>query len=103
MSKINSVEDLYKIINDRIRLKPKGSYVVSLVSSGKLQMSKKVGEEAMELLIEVARDKINRQRVIEESSDLIFHLYVLLASLNISSKDIMIELNSRHNKKKKRK
>jgi len=98
MSKTMPIENLYKIIKDRIKNKPYGSYVTSLVQSGRHRISQKVGEEAMELIIEASKDKINKKRIIEEASDLIFHLYILLAYFNVKPKEISEELDRRHQK-----
>lgn len=96
MTNINSFEDLYAVIQKRIKDSPKGSYVASLVKAGKNKISKKIGEETMELIIEIVKDKQDKKAVVYEATDLFFHIWVLLAFLNITPQEILGELNKRH-------
>ena len=97
MTDINNFDDLYKIIQERIKSLSEDSYVASLAKRGKDKISQKIGEETMELIIEVAKDKRSENALIYEATDLFFHLWVLLAFLNISPQDILDELKERHN------
>lgn len=101
MADINNFDDLYKIVQERIRNLPENSYVASLVKGGKDRISQKIGEETTELVIEVAKEKQDEKALINEVADLFFHLWVLLAFLNISPQDILDELNDRHRIKSK--
>lgn len=101
MVNINNFDDLYKIIKNRIKNLPKGSYVASLAKDGKNKISQKIGEEATELIIETAKDRHDKKALIHEATDLFFHLWVLLAFLDISSQDILDELKKRHRLKSK--
>lgn len=88
-----TLEDLYKIIEDRKNRMPKDSYVASLFKEGKDKIIQKVGEESVEVLI-AAKGK-NKQRVVSEMADLWYHCLVLLVKLNIEAKDILDELDKR--------
>jgi phosphoribosyl-ATP pyrophosphohydrolase len=72
---------------------PGDSYVSFLLSKGVKECSKKLGEEAIETaLAAISKDKTE---TIKESSDLLFHLFVLWKSLNIVPEEIMEELKNR--------
>jgi phosphoribosyl-ATP pyrophosphohydrolase/phosphoribosyl-AMP cyclohydrolase len=96
MTNINSFEDLYAVIRKRIKDSPKDSYVASLAKAGKDKISKKIGEETMELIIEAVKDNQDKKAVIYEATDLFFHIWVLLAFLNVTPQDILDELEKRH-------
>lgn len=88
----NTMADLYKVILDR-KVKPKeGSYTNYLFKEGIDKILKKVGEEAAEVIIGA---KNNKEELVYESSDLIYHLLVLLVNEGISLGDIYEELNKR--------
>jgi phosphoribosyl-ATP pyrophosphohydrolase len=87
-------EQLYKIIKNRQKNMPKRSYVASLFKNGKDRIIQKLGEEVTEVVI-AAKNK-NKQRQIEEISDLIFHLLVLMAQIGINPENIYKELEKRH-------
>lgn len=94
--KTMTLDKLYQIIEDRKKTMPQGSYVASLLKAGKDRMLKKVGEEAMEVAIAVKNR--GRQRIIEETADLLFHILVMLSSFNIPLLDIYTELEKRNKK-----
>jgi phosphoribosyl-ATP pyrophosphohydrolase len=91
-------DNLYEIICQRRDNPDPKSYTVSLMTQGEDKILKKVGEEAMEVIL--AAKGQGDQRVIEETSDLIYHLFVLLASRNITLEDILNELDKRHKPQK---
>lgn len=95
MKYTNFLEKLFIRIEKKAKSKDKKSYTKSLLKSGKNKIAQKVGEEASEVII----DYINgsKKRTIEEASDLIYHLLVLLYSKKISLSDIEKELNKREN------
>ena len=80
---------LEKTIEDRKKSKKK-TYTTELLSQGIERISQKVGEEAIEVVI--ASNNKKKKQVIFESADLIFHLLVLWAKLNIKKNDIAKEL-----------
>ncbi len=86
---------LEKVILDR-KINPKeGSYTNLLFSKGLNKIAQKVGEEAVEVVIE-AKDK-NDELFKNESADLLFHLLVLFAEKNISLNEVLSVLKERHN------
>ena len=84
---------LENIIDDRKLSKSNKSYVSKLFSEGQNMIIQKVGEEAVELLIE-SKDN-NKQKFIEESADLLFHFLILLNKKNIKLDEIVNELRLR--------
>jgi len=88
---------LYKltdIINDRKTNPIEGSYTNRLLTEGEETILKKVGEESIEVILAAASQ--GDQRVIEEVSDLMYHLLVLLTARDLSLADIDKELSDRH-------
>lgn len=88
------LKELQDFINVRYREMPEGSYTTSLFRSGVNKMAQKVGEEAVETVIEVCNG--TDDRLIYESADLLYHLIVLLTSKGYSIEDIARELKERH-------
>ena len=98
MRKQNSldfIEELYSTIKSRARSKKKNSYTNLLLKKGKNKIAQKIGEESTELIIDYLNG--SKKRTVEEASDLIYHLLVLLYSKKISIKDIKKELTKRKN------
>lgn len=85
---------LFEIIEQRKRNPLPGSYTAQLMSEGEDAILKKVGEEAMEVIL-AAKGQGDR-RVIEETADLFYHLLVLLSSRGLSLADVEDELTRRH-------
>lgn len=73
---------------------PEGSYTTSLFQSGVNKMAQKVGEEAVETLIEACHG--TDERLIYEGADLLYHLIVLLTSKGYRIEDLALELKERH-------
>lgn len=86
--------ELQKFIEKRYQEQPEGSYTTSLFKEGLSRMTQKVGEEAVELVIESMKG--DNDRLIYEASDMIYHLIVLLTSKGLSIEDIASELITRH-------
>lgn len=82
------------VIEQRHRDMPEGSYTTHLFNKGVNKMAQKVGEEAVETVIEAIAG--NRDAFIYEASDLIYHLLVLLQSQGCSIADLEKELYKRH-------
>ena len=92
---LDFVEELYSTIRSRARSKKKNSYTNLLLKKGKNKIAQKIGEESTELIIDYLNG--SKKRTVEEASDLIYHLLVLLYSKKISIKDIKKELTKRKN------
>lgn len=90
-----TIDELYKIIKDRKQKMPDNSYVASLFAKGTDAIIQKVGEEAVEVVI--AAKNSSRKRIIEESTDLIFHLLILLINKKITLENMNEELEKRAN------
>jgi phosphoribosyl-ATP pyrophosphohydrolase len=72
---------------------PDASYVARLLAAGPARIAQKLGEEAVETVIAAARD--DRPGVVSEAADLIFHLAVLLDSLDLDLAAVLAELDRR--------
>lgn len=97
MSK-SMITQLEAVIAQRQADMPEGSYTTYLFSKGQDKILKKVGEEAAETII--ASKNNDSQELIAETSDLMYHLLVLLAHHQISFSEIEAELERRHVKVK---
>ena len=92
------LDDLQQVILSR-RDNPSGdSYVSSLFAKGKDEILKKIGEEAIEVIIASKAD--NRQQIIHELADLWFHCMVLMTEDGLSHADVLRELEKRFGGKK---
>lgn len=87
-------QELQDFIRTRHKEMPEGSYTTSLFRSGVNKMAQKVGEEAVETVIEACNG--TDDRLIYESADLMYHLIVLLTSKGYGIEDIARELKERH-------
>jgi len=92
---LDFIEELYSTIRSRARSKKKNSYTNLLLKKGKNKIAQKIGEESTELIIDYLNG--SKKRTVEEASDLIYHLLVLLYSKKISINDIKKELAKRKN------
>jgi len=90
------IHNLYEIILDRQQNPVEGSYTNQLLEGGFQRTAQKVGEEAVEVII--AAGSQGKQRLVEESADLVYHLLVLLAAQGVSLADVEAELERRHKK-----
>jgi phosphoribosyl-ATP pyrophosphohydrolase/phosphoribosyl-AMP cyclohydrolase len=87
------LRELYALIEQRRQHRPQGSYTTYLFNSGLDKILKKVGEEAAETI--VAAKNSDAAALVSESSDLLYHLLVLLVERGISLDDISRELEKR--------
>ena len=87
--------ELQDFIEKRHEEMPEGSYTTSLFKDGLNRMAQKVGEEALELVIEACNG--TDERLIYEGSDMLYHLIVLLTSKGLRIEDMAAELRERHN------
>lgn len=85
---------LQDFIEKRHEEMPEGSYTTSLFKDGLNRMAQKVGEEALELVIEATNG--TNDRLVYEGSDMLYHLIVLLTSKGLRIEDLAKELQERH-------
>lgn len=89
------LDELQQFINRRHEELPEGSYTTSLFNKGINKMAQKVGEEAVETVIEATNG--TKEQLVYEASDLLYHLIVMLTAKGLSIDDIAKELANRHN------
>jgi len=90
----NTLNSIISIINERNKNKNPDSYTSKLLNEGMPKIAQKIVEEAGELSIASLTDK-NKDQIIYEFSDLLFHMLVLLKKANIDIENIWDELESR--------
>jgi phosphoribosyl-ATP pyrophosphohydrolase/phosphoribosyl-AMP cyclohydrolase len=88
--------ELERVIGQRIAENPEGSYTSKLFSRGVNKVAQKVGEEAVELVIEAKDDNIDLFK--NEAADLLYHFLILLKTKNLKLEDIETVLLERHRK-----
>lgn len=88
---ISYLTELFEVVKKRIREKPKGSYVTSIVDGGMDRVLGKFGEEAFELASAVygSGDKVS------EAADVLFHYLIVLATSGVELEDVVRELENR--------
>ena len=95
-SKTAFIDQLREIIKDRKNNPSSGSYTSSLFASGINKVAQKVGEEAVEIVIEAKDD--NKDLFLGEAADLLFHYLILLEAKEIELDEVMDVLIQRHRK-----
>ncbi|HEX4997163.1 MAG TPA: bifunctional phosphoribosyl-AMP cyclohydrolase/phosphoribosyl-ATP diphosphatase HisIE [Terriglobia bacterium] len=85
---------LQTLIAQRFKERPEGSYTTRLFESGIDKIVQKVGEEAVETVI--AAKNTEHARIVEETSDLLYHLIVMLVAKGVTLEEIGQELDRRH-------
>ena len=93
-SPLTFLTQLQEFIEKRHEEMPEGSYTTSLFRDGLNRMAQKVGEEALELVIEATNG--TEERMIYEGADMLYHLIVLLTSKGLRIEDLARELQVRH-------
>lgn len=88
---------LWSTLNERRDNPAPGSYTSQLLQAGEDEIAKKVGEEAIEVIL-AAKGQGNR-RLVEEAADLTYHLLVLLLARGLTWDDVLQELAARHTPK----
>ena len=89
----DSFARLEETIRARRLADPESSYVAKLFGKGRAKIAQKLGEEAVETVIAAMAD--DKAEVVKESTDLMFHLAVLLADMGLSLDDVRAELDRR--------
>src|SRR5713101_259615 len=88
-----TLDRLWRVIQSRRGGDPQTSYTARLFARGRAKIAQKLGEEAVEAVIEGVRD--NPSTLVGESADLLYHLLVLWADIGISPADVAAELARR--------
>ena len=88
-----ALDRLWQVIQSRRGADPQSSYTARLFARGRAKIAQKLGEEAIEAVIEGVRD--NPSALVGESADLLYHLLVLWAAAGISPADVAEELARR--------
>ncbi|HEX3074929.1 MAG TPA: phosphoribosyl-ATP diphosphatase, partial [Ignavibacteriales bacterium] len=88
------LNELFALVKQRKAELPENSYTTKLFNSGANRIIQKVGEEAIETVI--AAKNRDKNEIINEVSDLMFHMFVMLAEQEIEFTDIVDNLESRH-------
>ena len=83
---------LERLIARRKEEMPEGSYTSTLFAKGLQEIAKKVGEEAIEVVLSSGQEK---QRTVEESADLLYHLLVFLTQREVALQEVVEELRNR--------
>lgn len=85
-----ALERLWQVIQSRRGADPQTSYTARLFSRGRAKIAQKLGEEAVEAVIEGVAN--NPAALVGESADLLYHLLVLWAATGVSPEDVAAEL-----------
>jgi len=93
MADAEALDRLYKAILDRRGADPETSYTAKLFHRGRAKIAQKLGEEAVETVIEAIGG--DRDRLAEESADLLYHLLVLWADAGLKPEDVYAVLAAR--------
>jgi phosphoribosyl-AMP cyclohydrolase / phosphoribosyl-ATP pyrophosphohydrolase len=88
------LHQLETIVQTRKTNAPEGSYTAKLFAAGTAKIAQKVGEEAVETVIEAMKD--DRTLLLSETADLLYHLLVLLAHKGAALEDVEAVLRARH-------
>jgi phosphoribosyl-ATP pyrophosphohydrolase len=88
-----TLDRLYRAILDRRTADPDTSYTARLFQRGRAKIAQKLGEEAVETVIEAIRD--NPDKLVQESADLLYHLLVLWADAGVEPADVYQALAER--------
>ena len=89
----DSLERLWQVIQSRRGADPATSYTAKLLSRGRAKAAQKLGEEAVEAVIEAVRH--DNAALVGESADVLYHLFVLWAACGITPADVAAELAQR--------
>lgn len=93
MTMSDTLSRLEATIRERRGADPASSYVAKVVAKGRAKIAQKLGEEAVEAVIAAIAD--DREEMVKESADLLFHLLVLLSDMDLGLDDVIAELERR--------
>lgn len=91
-----TLEELEAIIATRAKASPEDSWTAKLLAQGRDKVAEKLGEEAIETVIEAVKG--NKAGLTSEAADLLFHLLVVLYANEVSISDVMAELERRQSR-----
>ncbi len=92
-AKFGVLDELEQTIHSRFELEPENSYITSLKHKGLNKIAQKVGEEAVEVVIEALGE--NQELLLEESADLLFHFLILLKAKDVNLDEVLAVLDRR--------
>ena len=95
-SDLEFLATLETVIRDRLENADSSSYTASLAASGTRRIAQKVGEEGVELALAAVGG--DRDEVIDEAADLVYHLLVLLQARGLGLAEVAARLEERHSK-----
>ncbi len=87
------IDELFDVIEARKRARPDDSYTVKLLDAGAAHVARKVGEEALEVMVAAMNE--SDERLLEECADLIYHVLVLLSVKGLDPDQLFEVLNRR--------
>ena len=88
-----TLDELEAIIATRAKSSPENSWTAKLLAQGRDKVAEKLGEEAIETVIEAVKG--NKEGLTSEAADLLFHLLVVLYANEVNISDVMAELERR--------
>ena len=91
-----TLDELEAIIATRAKASPENSWTAKLLTQGRDKVAEKLGEEAIETVIEAVKG--NKEGLTSEAADLLFHLLVVLYANEVSISDVMAELERRQSR-----
>lgn len=102
--KLISLADLYKVVADKISAQEAGSYSYEIAKAGLEKSTRKVGEEALEVVIasfldEKEQSDKTHQDLVGEIADLYYHSLILMAQRGVKFEEVLAELTKRNSKK----
>ena len=92
-TELSGLDRLFATVASRKESDPTGSYTAKLYSKGSAKIAQKLGEEAVELALAAALE--DREEIISESADLLYHLCVLWANADVDPAEIYAKLEAR--------
>ena len=90
---MSALDRLATTVNARRGADPGASWTAKLLSKGPEKCAEKFGEEAIEAIVEAVRG--DRDRLVSEAADVLYHLVVMLASRDVTLDDVLAELERR--------
>ncbi|MFY9317997.1 phosphoribosyl-ATP diphosphatase [Lentibacter algarum] len=91
-----TLDELEAIIATRAKASPENSWTAKLLAQGRDKVAEKLGEEAIETVIEAVKG--NKEGLTSEAADLLFHLLVVLYANEVNISDVMAELERRQSR-----